>query len=348
MAKIELKNLTKKFGDKFAVRNQNLIVNQGEFLILLGPSGCGKTTTLNCIAGLEIPSSGEIFFNNNDVTNDPPHSRNVAMVFQSALLYPHLNCIQNIMMSLKKTNLSDIQKEKRIKESISILNIEDLMNKKPHQLSGGERQRVATAKAIVRQPDVFLLDEPMAALDAALRQTLRSELVNLQKKLNTTTIFVTHDQVEAMTMGDRIAVMNNGKVEQIGTPMEIYNKPKTRFVAGFVGSPPMNFLKGQISQVEDNFLFEIDKTMENISINQNITKHNSINTLAFRPQHISIVEDNNFDLELKIFGIENLGKELIIICEYNNDKIRIITEDSKYQINDIIKVKIDKSKILYF
>ena len=348
MAKIELKNLTKQFGDKFAVKDQNLIVNQGEFLILLGPSGCGKTTTLNCIAGLEIPSSGEIFFNNNDVTNDPPHSRNVAMVFQSALLYPHLNCKQNILMSLKKTNLSDDQKEQRINESASILNIKELMHKKPHQLSGGERQRVATAKAIVRQPDVFLLDEPMAALDAALRQTLRSELVNLQKKLNTTTVFVTHDQVEAMTMGDRIAVMNDGKVEQIGTPIEIYNKPKTKFVAGFVGSPPMNFLNGKIINKDGNYLFEVNSTMDNILLNKDMKDINNYRTLAFRPQHASIVNDNNYDLELKIYGIENLGKELIIICEYNNDKIRIITENPNYKINDLIKIKINKNKILFF
>ncbi len=348
MAKIELKNLTKQFGDKFAVKDQNLIVNQGEFLILLGPSGCGKTTTLNCIAGLEIPSSGEIFFNNNDVTNDPPHSRNVAMVFQSALLYPHLNCKQNILMSLKKTNLSDDQKEQRISESASILNIKELMHKKPHQLSGGERQRVATAKAIVRQPDVFLLDEPMAALDAALRQTLRSELVNLQKKLNTTTVFVTHDQVEAMTMGDRIAVMNDGKVEQIGTPIEIYNKPKTKFVAGFVGSPPMNFLNGKITNKDGNYLFEVNSTMDNILLNKDMKDINNYRTLAFRPQHASIVNDNNYDLELKIYGIENLGKELIIICEYNNDKIRIITENPNYKINDLIKIKINKNKILFF
>jgi len=188
MARIEINNLTKKFDNIYAVNNQNLIVNKGEFLILLGPSGCGKTTTLNCIAGLEIPTSGKIFFDNIDVTNNPPHSRNIAMVFQSALLYPHLNCRQNILMSLHKTNITDQEKNKRIDEAVEILNITKLLDKKPHELSGGERQKVATAKAIVRQPDVFLLDEPMAALDAALRQTLRSELVNLQKKLNTTKV----------------------------------------------------------------------------------------------------------------------------------------------------------------
>lgn len=347
MAKIEINNLSKKFGEIYAVNNQNLVVNKGEFLILLGPSGCGKTTTLNCIAGLEMPTSGKILFNGIDVTFSPPHSRNIAMVFQSALLYPHLNCKQNILMSLEKANIDENEKEKRIVDAVEILNIKNLLNKKPHELSGGERQRVATAKAIVRQPEVFLLDEPMAALDAALRQTLRSELVNLQKKLNTTTIFVTHDQVEAMTMGDRIAVMNNGKVEQIGTPIEIYNHPKTKFVAGFVGSPPMNFLNGKIDSENSKMYFKLDKIDSKIEINEK-PLNNNIQHLAFRPQHINIIQDNNFDLKLKVFGVENLGKEIIVICEYGEEKIRVITEKFTNNIGDSIKLKIDKEKILFF
>ena len=347
MAKIEIQNLSKQFGEIFAIKDQNLIVNKGEFLILLGPSGCGKTTTLNCIAGLEMPTSGKILFNDIDVTYSAPHSRNIAMVFQSALLYPHLNCKQNILMSLQKANISDTEKETRIADAVEILNIKDLLNKKPHELSGGERQRVATAKAIVRQPDAFLLDEPMAALDAALRQTLRSELVNLQKKLNTTTIFVTHDQIEAMTMGDRIAVMNNGKVEQIGTPIEIYNNPKTQFVAGFVGSPPMNFLKGNFIKESSKSYFKLEKLDFNIEVSNNSLKDN-VQNLAFRPQHIYITNENDFDLELKVFGVENLGKEIIVICEYGEEKVRIITEKFSSKIGENIKLKIDKEKILFF
>tara|TARA_B100001123_G_scaffold206603_2_gene234100 strand:+ start:577 stop:1620 length:1044 start_codon:yes stop_codon:yes gene_type:complete len=347
MASISLRNLSKKFGKIYAVNDQNLEVKKGEFLVLLGPSGCGKTTTLNCIAGLEIPSSGEIFFDDVDVTFSPPHSRNIAMVFQSALLYPHLTCEQNILMSLHKTEITNSEKNSRLSEASEMLNISNLLNKKPHELSGGERQRVATAKAIVRQPDVFLLDEPMAALDAALRQTLRSELVNLQKKLNTTTIYVTHDQVEAMTMGDRIAVMNKGKVEQIDTPIEIYKNPKSKFVAGFIGSPPMNFIEGQIIE-ENNKNYFTSKLLRNkIDVNNLFNKKES-NHLSFRPQHISITKDNDFDLELKVFGIENLGKEIIIICECGENKIRVIADDFSVQINDLVKMKIDRENILLF
>ena len=186
--------------------------------MLLGPSGCGKTTTLNMIAGLEQPSSGRITFGGRDVTAEPPHTRNVAMVFQSALLYPHLTARRNIEASLRRAGLDAAERQRRIAEAARLLEIEELLDKLPSRMSGGQRQRVATAKAIVREPAAFLLDEPLSALDAALRQTLRAELVNLQKRLGTTTVFVTHDQVEAMTMGDRIAVMNGGRLEQLGTP----------------------------------------------------------------------------------------------------------------------------------
>jgi ABC-type sugar transport system ATPase subunit len=269
------------------------------------------------------------------------------MVFQSALLYPHLNCEQNILMSLHKANIDSSEKNIRVNEASEMLNISNLLNKKPHELSGGERQRVATAKAIVRQPDVFLLDEPMAALDAALRQTLRSELVNLQKKLNTTTIYVTHDQVEAMTMGDRIAVMNQGKVEQIGTPIEIYKNPQSKFVAGFIGSPPMNFIEGKIIEENNKSFFESKYLKRKIELNNSLNKPNAKH-LSFRPQNIYLTKDQDYDLELKVFGIENLGKEIIIICDDGENKIRVITETFLSQINDLVRLKIDRENILLF
>ncbi|MCB1992072.1 MAG: ABC transporter ATP-binding protein, partial [Geminicoccaceae bacterium] len=204
MAGIRLDHLKKSFGAFTAVQDLDLDVTDGEFLVLLGPSGCGKTTTLNCIAGLETPSAGRILFDGRDVTSDPPHSRNIAMVFQSALLYPHMTAAANIEASLRRSDLAPEERRRRIDDAVSMLEIGDLLDKLPSEMSGGQRQRVATAKAIVRQPTAFLLDEPLSALDAALRMTLRAEIVNLQKRLGSTTVFVTHDQVEAMTMGDRI------------------------------------------------------------------------------------------------------------------------------------------------
>src|SRR5438067_5772758 len=246
MARVRLRGIEKKFGGFTAIDHVDMEIANGELLVLLGPSGCGKSTTLNIIAGLTEPSAGKVLFGEEDVTGLSPHQRNIAMVFQSSLLYPHLTARQNIFMSLKRSEPSRAEIERRIAEVAAIVDIERLLDKLPSQLSGGERQRVATAKAIIRQPTAFLLDEPLGALDAAMRLTLRSELVNLQKRLKTTMVFVTHDQTEAMTMGDRIAVMRNGRVEQIGTPDEIYNRPATLFVAGFVGAPPMNFFQGEI------------------------------------------------------------------------------------------------------
>lgn len=220
---IQLQNISKSYGRARAVDRLDLEVRDGELLVLLGPSGCGKTAVLNMIAGLTEPSSGSLLFDGDDVIARPPRLRNIALVFQSSLLYPHLTARRNIAMSLRHSDLKPAEISARIEESAAIFNINPLMDKLPSELSGGERQRVATAKAIVRDPAAFLLDEPLAALDAALRLTLRSELVNLQKRLRKTTVFVPHDQTEAMTMGDRIAVMRNGRIEQIGTPDEIYN-----------------------------------------------------------------------------------------------------------------------------
>ena len=285
MSRIHLDRLHKSFHRHVAVRDLDLTIENGELLVLLGPSGCGKTTTLNCIAGLEMPSSGRVLFDGEDVTTGSPHQRNIAMVFQSSLLYPHMSARQNIRMSLAKQKLDRQEADRRVTEAASILGIEALLDKLPSQLSGGELQRVATAKAIVRQPRAFLLDEPLAALDAALRLTLRAELVNLQKRLGTTMIVVTHDQVEAMTMGDRIAVMKEGRLEQIGTPDEIYNRPATLFVAGFVGSPPMNLIEGEIARQDGRARFASGDFA--VEPNRSAGAAGPA-TLGVRPQHLRI------------------------------------------------------------
>ncbi len=346
MAQIRLQRLNKSFGAFTAVESLDLEIQNGEFLVLLGPSGCGKTTTLNCIAGLEEPSSGRIRFDGEDVTLQPPHARNIAMVFQSALLYPHMTARQNIEASLRRSGLASGERRKRVDEVAQMLEIEDLMAKLPSHMSGGQRQRVATAKAIVRQPTAFLLDEPLSALDAAMRLTLRSEIVNLQKRLGTTTVFVTHDQVEAMTMGDRIAVMNAGKLEQIGTPAEIYKEPMTLFVAGFVGSPPMNLIPGEVVEggpggrrfVSGDFEMPIRATPGAV-------------TLGFRPQHVTLVaEPGPSTLPCTVFALEHLGRETVLILEApERRRIRALVEaEFEARVGEPVTIRPDPGRCLVF
>jgi ABC-type sugar transport system ATPase subunit len=313
MARVRIEQLRKTFGRHVAVSGLDLDVADGELLVLLGPSGCGKTTTLNCIAGLEAPSSGRILFDEQDVTGLPPHRRNIAMVFQSSLLYPHLSARQNILASLRRSELDEAARAQRVEEAAAVLGIAPLLDKLPSQLSGGERQRVATAKAIVRQPTAFLLDEPLAALDAALRLTLRAELVNLQKRLGRTMVFVTHDQTEAMTMGDRIGVMQGGRLEQIGTPDAIYNQPASRFVAGFVGSPPMNFFEGAIERADDGARFVAGELSAALP---GAPGPLGRAVLGVRPQHLAVhPEPRPGALPASVFALEHLGKESVVILE---------------------------------
>jgi multiple sugar transport system ATP-binding protein len=254
MAQVKLHNVTKRFADTIAVHNVNLTVHDREFIVLVGPSGCGKSTTLRMIAGLEDLSEGEIYIGDHLVNDIHPKDRNIAMVFQSYALYPHMNVFQNMAFGLKNRKYPQAEIEKRVVEGARILGIEELLDRKPRELSGGQRQRVAMGRAIVRNPDVFLFDEPLSNLDAKLRVSTRAELKKLHERLQTTIIYVTHDQIEAMTLADRIVVMNRGMVSQIGTPMEVFNNPKNIFVAGFIGSPAMNFLNIEVVE-EDGSLF---------------------------------------------------------------------------------------------
>src|SRR5215813_3528607 len=251
---INLSHLSKSFGDTVVVDDLSLEINDGEFVVLLGPSGCGKTTTLRMIAGLESPTSGEIFIAGQPVKDLPPPRRDVAMVFQSYALYPHMTIAQNIGYPLRVRKLRDDQIRKQVRETARLLEIEALLQRKPRELSGGERQRVALARAIVRHPRAFLMDEPLSNLDAKLRLQMRGELKRLQQTLATTTVYVTHDQSEAMTLGHRVALMNRGKLQQFDTPLEIYNRPANRFVAEFVGSPGMNFICGRIDLSQQKFV----------------------------------------------------------------------------------------------
>ncbi len=245
MATVETRNIRKSFGGVQAVDGVDLSTKEGEFLVLLGPSGCGKTTLLRMIAGLEKPTSGEVLIAGEVVNELPPRARKIAMVFQSYALYPHMTVFKNIAFPLKAQGMQKDAIRQRVEWAAGLFGIELLLHRKPRQLSGGERQRVALARALVREPAVFLLDEPLSNLDAKLRASARDELQQFQRRIGTTTIYVTHDQVEAMGLGDRIAVMQRGKVRQIGTPQEVYDEPADTFVAAFLGSPPMNLIEGK-------------------------------------------------------------------------------------------------------
>ncbi len=288
MAVVEARNLTKVFkaGHESAVNNVDLKTEEGEFLVLLGPSGSGKTTLLRMIAGLETPTSGRIFIGERDVTELSPRNRRIAMVFQSYALYPHLSVYNNIAFPLKAQKVDSSKHREKVEWASSLLGIGHLLQRKPRELSGGERQRVALARAIVREPSVFLLDEPLSNLDAKLRASAREEIEHFQQRVGTTTIYVTHDQVEAMAMGDRVAVLHNGVVRQLGTPKDVYNNPADTFVATFLGSPPMN-------------LIEHENTI-----------------VGFRPEHFRPAAaprpGNHLTFPFRITLIEYLGAEWIV------------------------------------
>src|SRR5438034_114707 len=243
MSTVTFDHVTKKYGDVHVVKDMNLAINDGEFMVLVGPSGCGKTTSLRMIAGLEEISSGELKIGDRIVNDVPPKDRDIAMVFQSYALYPHMTVRDNMAFGLKLRKLPKSDIEKRVNEAAGILSLDKLLDRRPKALSGGQRQRVALGRAIVRGPSVFLMDEPLSNLDAKLRVQTRAEIARLHQRLKTTIVYVTHDQVEAMTMGDRIAVMSEGHIQQVGSPQELYDYPTNRFVAGFIGSPSMNFME---------------------------------------------------------------------------------------------------------
>jgi len=258
LARVLLENVTKTFNEVVAVQNVNLDIQDQEFLVLVGPSGCGKTTTLRMIAGLEEISEGKIYIGDRLINDVPPKDRNIAMVFQNYALYPHMRVYDNMAFGLKLRGLPKKEVNERVREAADILGLSNLLDRYPKQLSGGQRQRVALGRAIVRRPQVFLMDEPLSNLDAKLRVQMRAELQRIHKTLKATVVYVTHDQVEAMTLGQRIAVILNGELQQVESPLTVYSKPDNRFVAGFIGSPPMNFIKGTMGKKGDIYTFECE------------------------------------------------------------------------------------------
>ncbi len=318
MAQIIIKNLRKDFGDFTAVKSSSFTIEDGEFFMLLGPSGCGKTTTLRMIAGLELPTSGEIYIDGEDVSQKRASERDIAFVFQMFALYPHLNVRQNISYPLKSQGMPKAQIKAKVAEVAKLLGIEDILSKPVGGLSGGDRQRIALGRAIVRNPKAFMMDEPLGALDAEFREHMAEELRALHDRMGATTIYVTHDQLEAMQMGDKIVVMNHGSVEQFGIPQDIYDWPATMFVADFIGSPPMNFLhfKGSVSAGDSVVVlgeqtFEIPKQLQGCE-----------GEIAFgvRPEYVFLDENSQYFGD--IIAIEYLGTTQIVTLQTENGPLK--------------------------
>ena len=351
MSEIIIKNLNKNYGKNHVIKDVSLDIESQSFTVLVGPSGCGKSTILRMIAGLESVNSGTISIDGMKVNDLAPRERNIAMVFQSYALYPHMTVYNNMAFGLKLEKLSKSEIDERVYEAAKILQIEELLQRKPRQLSGGQRQRVAIGRAITRKPKVFLFDEPLSNLDAALRVQMRVELAKLHDQLDATMIYVTHDQTEAMTMADNIIVLNEGQVSQSGEPMDLYKSPDNLFVAGFIGSPKMNFIPVSVLDKDKN------KTKINVlgastltvpKTNNSFKISNSL-TLGIRPEHLIVNENMKCSWEGKVFVVEKLGSGTFLYLEKEGDPLVVETDgDSKIKVGDMVKVGFDPNKCHLF
>jgi len=347
MAQIRLVDITKNFQEIPAVRGVHLDVSDGEFFTIVGPSGCGKSTLLRLIAGLDSPSRGMVTIGERDVTGLPPAERNVSLVFQNYALYPHMTVYENIAFPLRVSKVLDSEVDRKVREAAVKLHISSLLEKVPGQLSGGERQRTAVGRAMVRDPEVFLFDEPLSTLDVALRIRMRDQIKKLSKELNATFIYVTHDQVEAMTLSDRIAVMNHGMVRQIGSPEEIYQRPADRFVAGFFGSPPMNFLEGKVS--DDKFIcgdLVLPCPRSAGQLPGNVVA-------GVRPEHVQMrtLEESSSEgwHSIRCDFSDNLGNDAFVTFEWNGQPMKTrITTGGIPQSGDPLQFRLDPSTLHFF
>jgi len=350
MIALKIQDLSKNFGSTEVLKKINLEINEGNFLVLLGPSGCGKSTLLNIVAGLETIDEGEVFIDDYNVSKVEPKDRNIAMVFQSYALYPSMNVKENITFGLKQSKTPKDKIEEQLKKISTFLHVDELLNRKPSQLSGGQRQRVAIGRALVREPRIFLFDEPLSNLDAKLRVEMRREIKKLHQKLKTTVVYVTHDQTEAMSLGTYIAIMNHGVIQQYDTPENIYNKPNNTFVADFIGSPSMNLISGQLVKNGNNTSF-IPKD-SNQSNNISIKNYNFIKPLdesskdvnfGIRPEHINYKKTNDTDFEVNLRADLNeyIGHEQIITFNYSNQEVL-------GKFSSTVKIEMSKEMKLYF
>ncbi|MCX8187825.1 MAG: ABC transporter ATP-binding protein [Nitrososphaeria archaeon] len=342
MARVTLKDITKKFGNTLALNKITLDIKDSEFFCLLGPSGAGKTTLLRIIAGVETPTLGEIFFNGKLMNDIPPKDRNVSMMFQSYALFPHMTVYDNIAYPLRKRKISDQEIRKTVENVMDILRIKHLLNRLPRQLSGGERQRVALGRALVVRPEVLLLDEPLTNLDAKLRIEMRGEFKRISKELNTTIIYATPDQAEAMSMADRIAVMNQGILQQVGTPDELYNNPRNLFVAGFIGSPAMNMINCTLIEEHENtyldageFKYKLPRLMVE-TIKRQMSSRELI--LGVRPEDIAIsLESQENAVKMKVYAYEALKPDAVIDLKVGEGLIKaLVSADLKFNPGDVV------------
>jgi multiple sugar transport system ATP-binding protein len=345
MAQIVIKDLKKEFGDFTAVRESSFTIEDGEFFMLLGPSGCGKTTTLRMIAGLELPTSGQIFLDGEEISQRPPSKRDIAFVFQMFALYPHFNVRKNISYPLLSQGMPRTQVNAKVAEVAGILGIEDILDRPVGGLSGGDRQRVALGRAIVREPKAFMMDEPLGALDAEFREHMAEELRSLHDRMGATTVYVTHDQLEAMQMGDKIVVMNNAVVEQFGTPQQIYDKPATMFVANFIGSPSMNFLNfmGAVQTGESNLhmhgsSFSIPQAQEGFSGDM---------VFGVRPEHVQLSDEGSYRGE--VMAIEYLGTTQIVTLATAGGEVKArISSQQTVVVGETVGLNFDPQTVTLF
>src|SRR6056297_3495704 len=360
MASVTFENVTKRFGDVVAAKDQDLEVKDKEFLVLVGPSGCGKSTDLRMIAGLEEITEGKVKIGDTVVNDIPPKDRDIAMVFQNYALYPHMNVYDNMAFGLKLRKFPKDEIERRVQEAAEILSIEPLLDRKPKQLSGGQRQRVALGRAIVREPKVFLMDEPLSNLDAKLRVQMRTELSKLHDRLKTTVIYVTHDQTEAMTMGDRIVVLKDGYIQQVDSPLELYNHPNNMFVAGFIGSPAMNFMDAKIEKDGEDYYadgFGAFRIKVPDMFKEKVKEYdNKKAVFGIRPEDLTdarishdldITKENSFEAEVEV--VEPMGSEIYLYLSVDeHSMIARVDAESDAKVGDKIKLGVYTQKMHIF
>lgn len=343
MANLSLKSIKKRYDENIIINGIDLEIKDKEFLVLVGASGCGKSTILRMIAGLEEISGGEIFIGDKKVNNIPPKDRDIAFVFQNYALYPHMSVYENIAFGLKMRKVKKELIDTKVKQAAEILNLTELLERKPKQLSGGQRQRVALGRAIVREPKVFLMDEPLSNLDAKLRVQMRSEIKKLHKKLNTTFIYVTHDQTEALTMGDRIVVLDKGVIQQVDTPDNIYQNPQNTFVAGFIGSPQMNFIDGTVLNgtlvIEDIHIPLCEEQKKAIGTTDNLI-------VGIRPENMTSA-DGDIKIAVKVDMSEMLGSEKIVYFYIGDSKCSVKLPPS-FVVDENLVLKINKNHLFLF